>query len=418
MSEVIRADPHRLAEFSADMAPLVPPVRDALDRYGAALATLRTAGVDHLGACPADASPRLHALLDRLQELGQVPGRFGQALAVADALPPGLVVGDRHLLDLQFSARVGPPGSPGPDPVGWLGDQAWFAVPWTLGGATDTAFDAHRTLVLAPRLQRALDLHRGRVEAVEHLPEHVRLSAWLRWQQEVSGTVGLDRALAVAPGAEDYRVALHRSGQLASGWRVPTWARSGGRILGRVAIPLGAAFDLHTLAAPESSRVDRGLAAAGLGAAGIAGGVALGIVSSPVIIGAGVVAGVAAAGYGVHQLWVDHGDAVVRWAGDTWDGFTDGVGATWGWTTERAGAGWDWTTERAGATWEQATEAVGTATEWTGDRVDDAADALGTATDWTGDRLGDATDAVGSALSAAGDVGSNAWDSVSSRFGW
>jgi hypothetical protein len=301
----------------------------------------------------------------------------------------------------------------------WLTDQAWFVVPWTATSLVRLPFSS-RAMWLAPHIHRLAELYTTQVLAFRHAPEPVRLAQWLRWQEEASRRVGLQRALAGLPNEAPHRTwGLDPRSGVAP--RVPPWLRSVGRIGGKVLIPVGVVLDFHMLASPSSSWTDRGFAASGLTAVGIAGLATLGLVSSPILIGVGIVAGIASVGYGVYKLWEEYGEAITEWLGNAWSWTTDQVGAGWNWASDQVGAGWNWASDQVGAGWDWASDQVGSGWDWTtetvGSGVSTATDAIGSAVSAGTDAVNTATDSIGDALSSAGDTASGWFSSAREAVG-
>jgi hypothetical protein len=445
MAPTVRGDPARLLDFSRDMHPLVGRTRDSVEDYRRALAGYAAAGPNDLGRTLPDRGPQAHAHCDQLDRLAEVVGDFARGLAQLEALgmgpgpriggvpaAPGLPFGlgtrpdaaALRQLDLIHDQRL--TGSTPlldllrtvDEQLNWLKDQAWFVVPWTVTGLVRLPFSS-RAMWLAPHIHRLAELYESQVVAFRHAPEPVRLAQWLRWQEEASRRVGLPRALAGLPDDAPHR-----------GWgldprsgvapRVPPWLRSVGRIGGKVLIPVGAALDIHALTSPSSSWADRGFAASGLTALGIGGLAALGVISSPILIGVGIVAGIASVGYGIYKLWEEYGEAITEWLGNAWNWTTDRIAAGWNWTTDQIGAGWNWTTDQVGAGWDWTTDQVGAGWDWATDQASSgwnwATDQASSGWNWTTDTVGSgvssATDAIGSALSAGTDAAESAISSV------
>lgn len=458
MAGTVGGDPARLLDFSRDMHPLVGRTRDSVEHYRRALAGYAAAGPNDLGRTLPDRGPQTHAHCDRLDRLGEVVGDFARGLAQLEAMGavPGPRIGGvpavpgspfglpgrpdaealRHL-DLIHDQRL--TGTPTPlldrlraadEHLNWLKDQAWFAVPWTVTSLVRLPFSS-RAMWLAPHIHRLAELYATQVLAFRHAPEPVRLAQWLRWQEEASRRVGLPRALAGLPNGAPHRTwGLDARSGVAP--RVPPWLRSVGRIGGKVLFPVGAVLDFHMLASPSSSWTDRGFAASGLTALGIGGLAALGVISSPILIGVGIVAGIASVGYGVYQLWEEYGEAITEWLGNAWSWTTDQVGAGWNWATDQVSSGWNWATDQVGAGWDWTTDQVSSGWDWTtdtvGSGVSSATDAIGSAvsagTDAAesavssfGDAVNTATDSIGDALSGAGDTASGWFSSAREAVG-
>jgi hypothetical protein len=395
VSRPVLADTRRLTDVSSDMGLHNGQARDPVSRYRAAVAALNDAPLD-LGAPLTDLSPGVAERIHRLDELGRVPREFATRMRALEHGPASAGSLGRHLLVQRPEGARGDEAPVGADPLGWLRDQPWFTVPWAISSATDALRWAGRTLVLAAGLRRAAALYETEVASFAHAPPAVRQRQWWRWQQEVSRTVGLDRAMAAVPELAAHRAALHAGGRLEpGGWRLPPWARTSGKAFGRVTGPVSGVLDLHTLTAPDASRLDRGFAVAGLGSLAITAGAAVGVVASPVIVGAGVVAGVAATGYGLYTLWDEYGDAVAAWARRSWD----------------------WATDTARRAREGATHAVSRAADRALDRAQHVTEGIGSVGELAGRRAARAADAIGSALSDVRGAATGTWRTAAEAVG-
>lgn len=83
MAEV-KGVPDLLEPYTDDTLPTLPPVRDALERYRAALAAFNAAEPNDLGTTLDDRSPDLEATLDQLDVLDRIPAAFAAALRQLD----------------------------------------------------------------------------------------------------------------------------------------------------------------------------------------------------------------------------------------------------------------------------------------------------------------------------------------------
>jgi Flp pilus assembly pilin Flp len=446
MAGTVGGDPARLLDFSQDMRPLVGHARESVEHYRQAVAIYAVAGPNDLGRPLPDRGPQAHAHCDRLDRLAEVVGDFARGLAQLEAMGagPGPRIGGvpplpggpfglpgrpdaaaLHRLDLIHDQRLA--GSPTPlldllrtadERLNWLTGQAWFVVPWTVTGLVRLPFSS-RAMWLAPHIRRLAELYETQVLAFRHAPEPVRLAQWLRWQEEASRRIGLQRALAGLPDDAPHRGwGLDTRSGVAP--RVPPWLRSVGRIGGRALIPVGAALDIHALTSPSSSWADRGFAASGLTAMGIGGLAVLGVISSPVLIGVGIVAGIASVGYGIYKLWEEYGEAITEWLGNAWKWTTDKLGAGWNWATDQVSSGWNWATDQVGSGWNWATDQVGSGWNWATDQAssgwnwttDTVSSGVSTATDAIGSALSAGTDTAEAALSSVGDAVNTATDSI------
>lgn len=303
MAEV-KGVPDLLEPYTDDTLPTLPPVRDALERYRAALAAFNAAEPNDLGTTLDDRSPDLEATLDQLDVLDRIPAAFAAALRQLDttfepgAAAPGATLaaqgGDQ--LNALIRDHIAPdPFAPDADRT----EQLLRHFNGTVDGLDEEA------PALAP-LQNA-SRHEDWRSALGQFGRH-GTNAWIanaeaerianlsaRYPRTSRVVIHGARSATEAANALSDNTPLARTFHV----RVPPVLRVTGKALGGVGIGLNLADALYDVRNED-------VAGFASNAAAVAGGLTLMFASAPLLVTAGAVLVVGSLIYEANREEIDH----------------------------------------------------------------------------------------------------------------